>query len=90
MEAIRRIERITGDKLVINMPTSFLGKQVEIIVLSVDEDAVSESQTALPAKLKHSVTITDDLLKPATDAAEWEASLDRTARQIAGDPDAFR
>ena len=89
VEALRRIEHISGDKLVIDLPKPFLDRQVEVIIVAVDDVAASKARPALPAGLKHSVNITDDLLEPAVDPSEWEASLERTARQIAGDRDAF-
>ncbi|MEO5350317.1 MAG: hypothetical protein H7836_11810 [Magnetococcus sp. YQC-3] len=43
-----------------------------------------------PPELKDSVKCLGDLLEPVISEEEWEASLERTARQIAGDPEAFK
>lgn len=43
-----------------------------------------------PPELKSSINYFDDALKPAFSEAEWEASLERTAGQCAGDPEAFK
>ncbi|MBF0179128.1 MAG: hypothetical protein HQM03_03765 [Magnetococcales bacterium] len=43
-----------------------------------------------PPELKGSVRYLGDLLEPVISEEEWEASLERTARQIAGDPEAFK
>ncbi|MEO5332365.1 MAG: hypothetical protein H7839_10110 [Magnetococcus sp. YQC-5] len=43
-----------------------------------------------PPELKDSVKYLGDLLEPVISEEEWEASLERTARQIAGDPEAFK
>lgn len=43
-----------------------------------------------PPELRGSVTWAGDPLAPAVSEAEWDASFERTARQIAGDPEAFK
>ena len=43
-----------------------------------------------PPELKGSVTWFGDPFEHAISVEEWETSLERTARQIAGDPEAFK
>ncbi|MEI6414942.1 MAG: hypothetical protein WCP34_11885 [Pseudomonadota bacterium] len=43
-----------------------------------------------PPELKGSVKWLGDPFEPVISEEEWEASLDRTARQIAGDLEAFK
>ena len=76
MEALRRVEYITSNKLVVEVPDSFLGKQVEIIVLAIDEANVSDSQPRLPVELKNSGTVVNgDLLDPVVGTTKRESFL---------------
>lgn len=43
-----------------------------------------------PAKLKGSVTVLGDIVASPFSEEEWEAMFERTARQIEGDPEAFK
>lgn len=65
------------------------------------EDKMPERKRCPPTKLKGTVktsksisvathSTTFDPFKPAMSDEEWETSLDRTARQISGDPEAFK
>jgi len=66
--------------------------QARIIVTVLDETtAPPASRHVPPPALKGSITFHDyDPFEPAMTDEEAEAALDRTARQIAGDADAFR
>jgi hypothetical protein len=57
---------------------------------SVVEAKPTRMKRRPPPELKGSVTWIGDPLEPAISEEEWEASLERTARQIAGDPEAFK
>ncbi len=73
---------------------------LEVIFLLADK--IPERKRCPPPKLKGTVktsmSISDafhpstpyDPFKPAMSDEEWEASLDRTAKQISGDPEAFK
>lgn len=75
MEAIRRIERVTGKQLVIDLPESFQDQQVEIIILSlgVTETPQAGARRHPPAILKQRTVIRDDLIEPAVPASDWES-----------------
>jgi hypothetical protein len=70
------------------------GEHLRVVVV------VEQPETAVPAPpqkrrlpppaLKNSVKWIGDPLEPAISEEEWEASFERTARQIAGDPEAFK
>lgn len=65
------------------------GRRVEV-VFRVLERALDESprpRRLPPARLQSALPLAGP--DSAVDAAQWEASLERTARQIEGDPAAF-
>jgi hypothetical protein len=66
--------------------------QARIIVTVLDETtAPPVSRCVPPSALKGSINFCDyNPFEPAMTDEEAEAALDRTARQIAGDADAFR
>lgn len=70
--------------------------KIVVVVEQPDEssmtlDATPKTQKRKPPEeLKGSVTWIGDPLEPAISEEEWEASLERTARQLAGDPEAFK
>ncbi len=66
--------------------------QARIIVTVLDQTpAPSASPHIPPPALKGSILFHDyDPFEPSMTNEDAEAALDRTARQIAGDPDAFR
>lgn len=61
-----------------------------VIVTVLTETTAPRKVRQPPPELKGSVTWLGDPFEPAIPIEEWEASLDRTARQIAGDPEAFK
>ncbi|MFO1429372.1 MAG: hypothetical protein U1F76_04415 [Candidatus Competibacteraceae bacterium] len=77
MQAIHRIERIIGRQLILNLPASLEGKQVEVIV----RELTSESEAPLmhgrrrspPPALAGKMVLNDDLIAPAVPETEWEA-----------------
>ncbi|MGZ8243629.1 hypothetical protein [Methylomagnum sp.] len=68
--------------------------RLRIKVLFEQPDASPEApprrRRAPPPELKGSVTWVGDPTESLFTEAEWEEFHDRTARQIAGDPEAFR
>ena len=77
MQAIHRIERIIGQQLILNLPASLEGKQVEVIV----RELTGENGTALmhdrrrspPPALTGKMVLQDDLIAPAAPETDWEA-----------------
>lgn len=63
-----------------------------LVVVEQPESAVVpvKKRRVPPPELKGSVTWLGDPFEPVISEEEWEASLERTARQIAGDPEAFK
>lgn len=64
--------------------------RVVIVVEQPDGPVSAQPGRLPPPELKDSIRWIGDPLKPAIPEDEWEASFDRTARQIAGDPEAFK
>lgn len=70
--------------------------KVMVVIEQPDEPATTVETTPArkkrrpPPELKGSVTWVGDPLEPAISEEEWDASLERTARQIAGDAEAFK
>jgi hypothetical protein len=77
MQPIHRIERVTGQQLILHLPASLEGKQVEVII----RELMSEGMTALqpgvyrrpPSALAGKMVLHDDLIAPAVPEADWEA-----------------
>ena len=77
MQALHRIERIIGRQLVLDLPASLEGKQVEVIV----RELTDENGTALmhgrrrspPPALAGKMVLQDDLIAPAVPETDWEA-----------------
>lgn len=47
MKAIRQIKKITDHKIIIDLPKSFKSKEVEIIVLPLEDNKVAVVETML-------------------------------------------
>ncbi len=76
MDAIRRVEQVAGAQLVIDLPTSFQGRSVEVIVLKLpgDEQATAAMpRRQPPAALVGKMALHDDLLEPVVPESDWEA-----------------
>ncbi|MEO5346131.1 MAG: hypothetical protein H7834_07105 [Magnetococcus sp. YQC-9] len=69
-------------------------KSARVIVTVLPEVAPDELQKRMgrqpPAMLKGSMHIEGDLLVALASESEWAAQMERTARQLSGDPEAFR
>ena len=53
------------------------------------EGEASQGRRHPPEKLKKTTRISGDIVASPFSEAEWEGMLERTARQIKGDPEAF-
>jgi len=77
MQAIHRIERVTNQQVVLNLPASLEGKQVEVVI----RELTNESGTTLkpsrrrrpPPALAGKMVLQDDLIAPAVPETDWEA-----------------
>ena len=77
MQPIHRIERVTDQQLILDLPASLEGKQVEVII----RELMSESMMALqpgghrrpPSALAGKMVLHDDLIAPAVPEVDWEA-----------------
>lgn len=76
MEVIRRIERVAGSKLTLDLPASLQGKQVEVIVLELPSEKQIPDMTPHrlpPTALAGKMTLRDDLIAPAVPETDWDA-----------------
>lgn len=77
MEAIRQITKLENDTLTLRLPSSFKAKQVEVIVMLVEEAVMSvEDAGAAPrrrpsAKLK-GTRIIGNIMSPVVPEGEWD------------------
>ena len=72
MEVTRSIEQVVGRKLVLDLPENFQNRQVEVIVLTVEDD------TPLPKTRPHpsiagKMTIHGDIFDSVPEA-DWDLS----------------
>jgi hypothetical protein len=68
-------------------------EQARLIITVLPGKPVEEEKTPKrqpPEKLKGSVHILGDIVSSPYSEEEWEAMFERTARQIEGDPEAFK
>ncbi len=70
-------------------------KRLKIVVVveqpdSVTAESAPRKRRVPPPELKGSVQWLGDQCEPTIPEEEWEASFERTARQIEGDPEAFK
>jgi hypothetical protein len=73
----------------ISVPKLPPNTRLEAIFLVLEDSTTPLAKRTPPLILKESVSTLDAAVEPAISDEEWEASLERTARQIAGDPEAF-
>jgi hypothetical protein len=70
------------------------GERLRVVVVVEQSGGVTpappRSRRLPPPELKDSVQCHGNLLEPVISEEEWETSPERTARQIAGDPEAFK
>ena len=89
MQAERVLLETDNHGNLIGLPKLPPNAQLEAIFLLLGKATAPQPKRTPSASLKDAVTISGDLLDPTLSDEEWNASLDRTARQIAGDPEAF-
>ena len=91
MEAERVLLETDAQGNLIGLPKLPPNMRLEAIFLLL-EDKMPERTRRPPAGLKGTVTTPtpDNAFEPTMSDEEWEISLDRSARQIAGDPEAFK
>lgn len=76
MVAIREIQEVTSDEITIKLPKALHGKQVEIIVLALEN---AEGNTpALQKLLLNAPTLSDKDLQTYQKAREWMAQWNIT------------
>ena len=65
----RRIEQLVGRQLVLNLPESFEGRQVEVIVLTLDSDSprARRRHPSLAGTMSY-----EDNLFDSVPAVDWE------------------
>jgi hypothetical protein len=90
MQAERLMLETDEQGNLIGLPKLPPSSRLEAIFLVLDGEPPRPSSRTPPARLKGSVTYVADPFEPALTDEEWEASVERTARQIAGDPEAFQ
>ena len=77
MQAIHRIERVTNQQVVLNLPASLEGKQVEVIVKELMSESGTTSKPSRrrspPPALAGKMVFQDDLIAPAVPETDWEA-----------------
>ncbi len=89
MQAERVLLRTDDQGNPIGVPKLPPNAQLEAIFLLSDSVVALPARRVPPPWLKGAVTSTADLVEPVVSNDEWEVSLDRTVRQIAGEPGAF-
>lgn len=73
----------------IGLPKLPPNSRLEAIFLLLEDPVTQPTKRTPPLILKGAVTALDASFEPSLSDEDWDASLDRTARQIAGDLKAF-
>lgn len=63
---------------------------ITVLEPSATDSPVKAKRRRPPAILKESTRITGDIVSSPYSEEEWEAMFERTARQLEGDPEAFK
>ena len=74
----------------ITQPELPANAEVEAIFLVLKEIKPEKDSKMPSALIKGALQVHEDLLSPVVSPEEWEASLERTARQLEGDEAAFQ
>ena len=78
MEAIRQITQLENNILTLLLPSSFKAKRVEVIVMSVEDDVLSNEGGAAEVRRRPSpklkgTRIIGDIMSPAVPEEDWDA-----------------
>lgn len=65
-------------------------ESARVVITIMEEIPHQKYRRRPPPELKGSVILKSDPFAPEMIDDEWETALERTARQIAGDPEAFK
>lgn len=90
MQAERMMLETDEEGNLIGLPKLPRAARLEAIFLVLESKPRVDPRRVPPTHLKGSVVYVDDPFAPIMTDEEWEASVNRTAAQIAGDPDSFR
>jgi len=77
MEAIRQITQLENDILTLRLPASFKARQVEVIVMLVEETVMVNEEEAAEVRRRPSpklkgTRIIGDIMSPAVPEADWD------------------
>ena len=90
MQAERMMLETDAEGNLIGSPKLPPAVRLEAMFLVLEDASPLPSLRTPPECLKGSVTYASDPFAPSLTDEEWEASMNRTVGQIAGDPEAFR
>jgi len=88
MRAQRIILHTNMQGLMIEQPVLPANSTIEAIFL-LEESNVKSLRKQPSSRLRNTFSVHDDLISPVLKPEEWEASLERTYRQLKGDESAF-
>ena len=89
MQAERVVLKTDAQGNLIGLPKLPPNTQLEVIFLLPDTQATRLAKRTPPTHLHGTVSACGGPFEPLVSDEDWDASLDRTARQIAGDAEAF-
>lgn len=89
MQAERVVLKTDAEGNLIGVPKLPPNTELEAIFLLPEPQAAPPTKCIPPAHLRGTVTAADGSFEPSVSDEDWEVSLERTARQIAGDAEAF-
>jgi hypothetical protein len=74
MQAIRQIQTVTENFVIVQLPESFRQRRIEVIVLPVDdpEEMQSAVRRVPPTHLLGKGRITGDIISPIVPESDWE------------------
>lgn len=76
MEAIREIRNLQDNKIVLEVPDSFVSSQVEILILRIDKaddkTASVSGKKRCPSPLLNGTRIKADIMSPVIPETEWD------------------
>jgi len=73
MQVERQFVEVTGSQIVIDLPSSFLNRRVEVIAIALDEEVGKSSGRRRPhPKITGKGRTLGDLVSPIVDIVDWE------------------